>query len=102
MQERTEMMLTDDAGRELVRLAVARVQRRRDEKLHAAKAEAARRGKEPFDLAKLETMCDTSHEGRVPPLEERQKEHEWMYYTQYREVMTLAEYAEKVTEQSRW
>jgi hypothetical protein len=102
MQERTEMMLTDDAGRELVRLAVARVQRRRDEKLHAAKAEAARRGKEPFDLAKLETLCDTSREGKMDPVETRRARFEEAYYTSYSDVMTLEEFAEKVTEQNRW
>jgi hypothetical protein len=96
------MTLTGDAAKEFARQAAERAQKKRDEMLAAAKAEAAKRGKEPFDLAKLETMCDTSHEGRVPPLEERQKEHEWMYYTHFRDVMTLAEYAEKVTELNRW
>jgi hypothetical protein len=96
------MMLTGDAARELARRAGARALKKRDELLSAAKAAAAARGKEPFDLAKLETLCDTSHEGRMPRVEERQREHEWMYYVHHRDVMTLAEYAEKVSEQSRW
>jgi hypothetical protein len=101
MQERTEMMLIDDAGRELVRLAARRVQRRRDERLSAAKAEAARRGKEPFDLARLETLCDTSREGKMDPVETRRARFEEMYYTYYPDVMTLGELAEKVAEQNR-
>jgi hypothetical protein len=95
-------MLTDDAALELARLAAGRVLRRREQRLSAAKAEADRRGKESFDLAKLESLCDTSREGRVPPLDERRKHHEWMYYTHFGDVMTLAEYAEKVSEQNRW
>lgn len=96
------MTLTGDAAKEFMDKASERAQKLRAEKLDAAKAEAAKRGKESFDLAKLETMCDTSHEGKVPPVEERQTEHEWMYYVHFRDVMTLADYAKKIDEQNRW
>ena len=43
----------------------------RAKRLADAKAAAVASGKEPFDLAKLETMCDTSSEGRVDPVESR-------------------------------
>jgi hypothetical protein len=68
------------------------------EQLAAAKARAAERGKEPFDLAKLETMCDTSHDGRLDPIEVRQAELEQKYYVHFPDVMTLAEFAKVVTE----
>lgn len=67
-----------------------------------AKADAARRGKEPFDLEKLEQLCDTSHEGRMPPLEERYAEFESRYYVGYPEVMTLTEFAKEVEILNRW
>jgi hypothetical protein len=72
------------------------------DRLATAKADAARRGKEPFDLAKLETMCDTTREGKLDPVERRYARFESMYYTYYPEVMTLAEFAEKVAELNRW
>ena len=74
----------------------------RTERLAAAKRDAAARGKEPFDLAKLETMCDTSSEGRVDPVEERQKQFEEWYYVWYPEVRTLKELARKIEEYNRW
>lgn len=58
-----------------------------------AKAEAAARGKEPFDLAKLEEMCDTTSEGRLDPLDVRQARFEYLYYVQHPELMTLEELA---------
>jgi hypothetical protein len=72
------------------------------ERLSKAKAEAASRGKEPFDLAKLETMCDTSTDGRVDPIESRNERFEWMYYVSNPDMMTLKELAELVTHLSRW
>ena len=96
------MTLTGDAAKRSMDEAGERARKERAEKLDAAKADAAVRGKEPFDLAKLETMCDTSHAGRLAPVEERQSEHEWMYYVHYRNVMTIAEYAEKVEALNRW
>jgi hypothetical protein len=80
----------------------ARARRERAEELAAAKADAAKRGKEPFDLAKLETMCDTTREGKLDPVERRHARFEEIYYTHYPDVMTLAEFAKKVEELNRW
>ena len=73
----------------------------RAKRLADAKAAAAS-GKEPFDLARLETMCDTSSEGRVAPLEVRQQRFEEWYYVWYPEVRTLEELARKIEEYNRW
>ena len=58
---------------------------RRNAERHAKQMAEAKRiavlsGKEPFDLARLETMCDTSSEGRMDPEPERFKRFEDMYY----------------------
>jgi hypothetical protein len=74
----------------------------RAKRLADAKAAAVASGKEPFDLAKLETMCDTSSEGRVAPLEVRQQRFEEWYYVWYPEVRTLEELARKIEEYNRW
>lgn len=96
------MTLTGKDAEELDARVRAKARQRAEDQLAAAKADAARRGKQPFDLAKLETMCDTSHEGRVDPPEVRQAEFEQKYYVHFPEVMTLAEFAEKVNELNRW
>lgn len=72
------------------------------ESLAKAKSEAVERGKEPFDLDKLETMCDTSSEGRVDPVESRFARYEYMYYVEHPELMTLADFADLVTLLSKW
>ena len=74
----------------------------RAKRLADAKATAVASGKEPFDLAKLETMCDTSSEGRVAPVEERQKRFEEWYYVWYPQIRTLEELARKIDEWNRW
>lgn len=71
-------------------------------RLEAAKRDAATRGKEPFDLAKLETMCDTSSEGRMDPEPVRQKRFEEMYYVGFPEILTLEDFARKVDELNKW
>lgn len=80
----------------------AQAREREARELAEAKAAAAASAKEPFDLTKLETIFDTSREGRVAPLETRQKRYEAMYYVEYPAVRTLAEFAEKVAERKRW
>lgn len=67
-----------------------------------ARAKQASVGKEPFDLAKLETMCDTSSEGRMAPVDERQATFERMYYVEYPAIQTLADFARKIEELSKW
>lgn len=96
------MTLTGDAAKKFLASAQARADQIRAEQLAKAKAEAAARGKEPFDLGKLEAMCDTSHNGILGPPDERRTEHEWLYYMRYADLMTLAEYAERVAERDRW
>jgi hypothetical protein len=76
--------------------------KRRDEKTRAddlahAKDEAARRGKEPFDLEKLETMCSTiTSDGHKAPVEQRRTSFEYKYYVILPDLMTLAEFAEYI------
>ena len=74
----------------------------RTERLAAAKRDAAARGKEPFDLAKLETMCDTSSEGRMDPEPVRYAEFEEMYYVRFPKILTLEDFARKVDELNKW
>ncbi|HZJ64543.1 MAG TPA: hypothetical protein VFD36_13570 [Kofleriaceae bacterium] len=84
----------------------AELARRNDElraqRLTAAKRDAAASGKEPFDLAKLETMCDTSSEGRMDPEPVRRTEFEEMYYVRYPQILTLEDFARKVEELNKW
>jgi hypothetical protein len=94
--------LTGEAASVYRRKLFERNRRLRAEQLAAAKADAAERGKEPFDLAKLETLCDTTHEGRLDPLDVRHAEFEEMYYAWYPDVVTLVEFARKVDEWNRW
>jgi hypothetical protein len=76
---------------------------RRDEELKNAKADAMARGKEPFDLQKLETMCDTSQARRVAaPDEERRAAYEYSYYIEHSDVQTLAEFARLITRLVPW
>jgi hypothetical protein len=97
-----DVPLTGDAARAFMDEVGAQARRQRADRLAAAKADAARRGKEPFDLAKLETMCDTTHEGRLDPVEDRHAEFERKYYVHFPNVMTLAEFARTVEELNRW
>lgn len=95
-------MTTADDDRDDMEKAIAKSKSEHAARLKAAKADAARRGKEPFDLAALEALCDTSHEGRMAPTAERQAEFEAQYYVACSEMMTIAEFAQHVTLMSRW
>ena len=70
--------------------------------LEEARSDAQARGKEPFDLEKLEQLCDTSSEGRLDPVDERQARFEYLYYVQHPSFMTLQELAELISRLSRW
>jgi hypothetical protein len=94
--------LTGKEALEFHAQVAAKAEQKKAEQLASARADAAQRGKEPFDLAKLETLCDTSHEGRMAPVQERHAELERMYYVSYPDVMTLAEFARKVEVLNRW
>lgn len=74
----------------------------RAERLARAKADAAARGKEPFDLAKLEALADTSSEGRMDPEDLRRSKFEEMYYVEYPSILTIEDFAAKVEELNKW
>lgn len=74
----------------------------RSESLAKAKVEAMSSGKESFDLGKLETLVDTSTEGRKDPEDDRRARFEAMYYLEYPNVRTLAEFADRVKILNSW
>lgn len=80
----------------------ARNAKERAERLARARADAEARGKEPFDLARLETMADTSSEGRMDPEESRRARFEEMYYVHYPDLLTIEDFAAKVEELNKW
>lgn len=96
------MKLIGDAAKALADDVRAHNEQRRGERLARAKADAVSRGKEPFDLEKLESLCDTSNAGKMAPLDERFAEFEREYYVVFPNVMTLEEFAKKIEELSRW
>ncbi|WP_216917713.1 hypothetical protein [Nocardia noduli] len=73
----------------------------RSERLAAVKADAHARGKEPFDLGRLESLCDTSDSGRVDPTHWRQRRFELMYYS-HPEMMTIEDLAEHIMVARGW
>ena len=91
--------MTDDWA--FIRDKARRNAEARAKQLADAKA-AAPAGKEPFDLARLETMCDTSREGQLDPVDARRDKYEYMYYVDFPKLMTLADLAAKVSELGRW
>ena len=96
------MNLTDEQARALTAEIGRRNREQRSRALADARALAASSGKEPFDLVKLETLCDTSSEGRLDPDEVRQDRFEYMYYVDYPSITTLEEFARKVDEINKW
>jgi hypothetical protein len=96
------MKLKGEAAEEFMEQTHERARQRKAEMLAAAKADAACRGKEPFDLEKLEKLCDTSHEGRMAPYEERYAELERKYYVHFSEIMTISEFAREIDELNKW
>ncbi len=63
-----------------------------------AKRKAIERGKEPFDLDRLDHFYSehrTDHWGAPPTREERIERLERLYYEVFPEVMTLKEFAKK-------
>jgi hypothetical protein len=89
--------LTGQAAIDFFEELERRDQEKRADNLARAKAEAARRGKEPFDLEKLETMCSTrTSEGNQMTVERRRTSFEYEYYVSQSKLMTLAEFAEYI------
>ena len=91
--------MTGDSAWKLTHEIGAMNEQRRVEKLASAIPLAEARGKERFDLAKLETLCDTSTpSGNVDPdVERRRAKFEYWYYVDSR-AMTLEEFANEVEE----
>ncbi len=87
------MGLTGKAAEDFLAEALRKSEETRADQLAKAKADAAARGKEPFDLAKLETLVDP---GRMVGASERQRTYEYMYYVTSSELMTLAEFANTI------
>ncbi len=71
------------------------------ERLAAVKADAHDRGKEPFDLERLEALCDTSHEGRMDPVQWRWRRFELVYYS-HPEMKTIEDLAAHVMLSQGW
>ncbi|MBV8758097.1 MAG: hypothetical protein JO257_12500 [Deltaproteobacteria bacterium] len=69
------------------------------ERLEAAKTEAKNRGKEPFDLKKLETLVDP---GRMIGATERERTYEYMYYVEHPKFSSLQELADLIMELSEY
>ncbi|WP_086669223.1 hypothetical protein [Lentzea kentuckyensis] len=81
--------------RELFERIKAETEQATAAKLAAAKAEAAERGKEPFDINKMLALYEPYDQYRYPaPLDELSRYHERAYYLTSRELMTLAEYTD--------
>mgnify|MGYP000376667568 CR=1 FL=1 len=72
------------------------------ELLDRKKADAAARGKEPFDLAKLASLADTSDQGSLHTTQEQQARWERVYYVSLPDAMTIEELADYVNELGRW
>ncbi|WP_327148487.1 hypothetical protein [Nocardia sp. NBC_01329] len=67
----------------------------RTERLAAVKADGHARGKEPFDLGRLEALCDTSDAGRMDPMSWRHRRFELIYYS-HPEMMSMEDLADHV------
>jgi hypothetical protein len=93
------MGLTGKAAEDFLAEALRKSEQIRAEQLARAKVEAAARGKESFDLAKLETLVDSD---RMVGISERQRTYEYMYYVTSPELTTLAELAELIRRLSEY
>jgi len=96
------MVLKGKEAEELSKRIIAESAKRRAELLAEAQRDAAARGKERFDLTKVETMCDTSADGAREEFDARRARFEYMYYVSTPEILTLAEFAKYVNEFGRW
>lgn len=75
---------------------------RKRAQLSKAKIEADATGKEPFDLGKLEGLCDTSVGGRMLDGDERRATYEYDYYVEHPEIRTIIEYSALISERGKW
>ncbi|EQA43284.1 hypothetical protein LEP1GSC050_1781 [Leptospira broomii serovar Hurstbridge str. 5399] len=102
--KKEHFVLKGDAADAFFRRIVERNTKASAERLADAKKEAERRGKEPFDLEKLERLYDTRKdtEGRVDPFEVRHTHYEDLYYTYDRNIMTLEEFVIFLERTNHW
>lgn len=73
----------------------------RRERLALVAEDAHARGKEPFDLGRLESLCDTGEEGRMDPAVWRKHRFALMYCS-HPEMMTIEDLAEHVMMAQGW
>ncbi len=76
-------------------------ERRQRELLDRKKAEAAARGKEPFDYERLRGMVAQGSLGRMNPDEERAL-FERLYYVEHADLMTLEAFANELANLGQW
>jgi hypothetical protein len=94
--------MEDKDARDYIEKMLQRRTKEAAENLEKAKQHPAAAGKEPFDLAKLEQLCDTSRDGRLALLDERRAQFEFTYYVTCPEITTIAEFAEYVERANKW
>ena len=88
-------MNEEHSERDALERLLAQEEREDAERLARAKAEAEARGKEPFDLDRLEQLYDTTPDLGHWPREARFRTWEWKYYVEARDLLTLAAFAER-------
>ena len=76
-------------------------EQRTRELLERKKAEAAARGKEPFDYERLHAMVAQGSLGHMNPDEERTFL-ERLYYVEHADVLTLEAFADELAELGAW
>jgi hypothetical protein len=74
----------------------AEYERKRAQQLAQAEREAQERGKEPFDLQRLEGLLNRGSQAK------REKDHRLVYYLLQPELQTLAEYAQRLLDGEPW
>jgi len=83
----------------LLRESIRREEAEDAARLEEAKAEAATRGKEAFELDRFESLWTPFSYGRSKPeRDQRVATWEHKYYVQYTDIMTLKDFAEKMAE----
>ena len=101
LELRAEMMMVIDE--EWVKTRVAEQGAEDERRLAQAEAEAARSGKEVFELDAFEQCYDTSTElGFLPPRDVREYRLKLKYYVQYPDTMTLKEFADFMSSLDVW
>ncbi len=103
------MKLEGEAARRYLEETSARHKREREEVLSRAKAEAAKVGKEPFDLDRLDELWvsamrhaeDIENEDAIGRAM-RQESYEYHYYVLTPEIRTMADFARHWQKNEMW